>query len=65
MEFRTFTDDELRARFASEPDNTALREEILSRFDYDELGSSLHQRIAELEDEVKELEKQLDDREDE
>lgn len=61
MDFRTFTDDELRARYGVTPCNPDLRDEILRRFDRDQLGADLRQRIAELEEEVQDLEKQLDE----
>lgn len=65
MEFRTFTDDELRARFAVAPCNPNLRDEILRRFERDQLGTDLRQRIRELEEEVQELENDLAERDDE
>ena len=64
MDFRTFTDDELRARYGVTPCNPDLRDEILRRFERDQLGADLRQRIAELEEEVQDLEKQLDEQDD-
>ena len=64
MEFRTFTDDELRARYAVTPCNPNLRDEILRRFERDQLGDDLRQRIRELQEEVQELENDLAERDD-
>lgn len=64
MDFRTFTDDELRARYAVTPCNPELRDEILRRFERDQIGADLRQRIAELEEEVQELENDLAERDD-
>ncbi|EGP43130.1 hypothetical protein [Achromobacter insuavis] len=65
MKFRTFSDDELRARFAVAPGDTELRDEILRRFERDQLGDGLRQRIRELEEEVQELENELAEQDDE
>lgn len=65
MKFRTFTDDELRARLAVTPCNPELRDEILRRFERDRLGDNLRQRIAELEEEVRELQNDLAEQDDE
>lgn len=64
MKYRTLKDDELRARFAVEPSDTELRDEIMRRFERDQLGDDLRQRIAELEAEVQELEIELGEQED-
>lgn len=61
MSYRTLTDDELRARYAVEPSDTELREEILRRFERDQLGDDLRREIAELKEEVQELENDLVD----
>ncbi|KAA5926376.1 hypothetical protein F1536_12550 [Achromobacter xylosoxidans] len=59
MDFRTFTDDELRARYGVTPCNPELRDEIMRRFERDQLGDDLRQRIRELQEEVQELENDL------
>ncbi|MCM2575086.1 hypothetical protein NAT65_28665 [Achromobacter xylosoxidans] len=64
MDFRTFTDYELRARYGVTPCNQELRDEILRRFERDQLGDDLRQRIRELQEEVQELENDLAERDD-
>lgn len=64
MDFRTFTDDELRSRYAVSPCNPELRDEILRRFEQDQIGADLRQRIAELEEQVREMENDLAERDD-
>lgn len=64
MNYRTLTDDELRARFTVAPDGTELRDEILRRFERDQIGADLRQRIAELEEEMQELKNDLAERDD-
>lgn len=64
MNYRTLTDDELRARYAVEPSDTELHGEILRRFERDVLGDDLRREIADLKEEVQELENDLAELED-